>query len=48
MGSNPIPMLLPCHRVSRGSERPEVWVGGGERLQLLRELEVNSLAATRV
>jgi Fe2+ or Zn2+ uptake regulation protein/O6-methylguanine-DNA--protein-cysteine methyltransferase len=47
IGSNPIPMLLPCHRVSRGSERPEVWVGGIERLQLLRDLEVNSLAATR-
>lgn len=48
MGSNPIPMLLPCHRVSRGSERPEVWVGGVERLQLLRELEVASLAAARL
>lgn len=47
LGSNPIPMLLPCHRVSRGSERPDVWVGGSERLQLVRELEVSSLAATR-
>ncbi len=47
MGSNPIPMLLPCHRVARGSERPDVWVGGIERLLLIRELEVKSLAATR-
>jgi Fe2+ or Zn2+ uptake regulation protein/O6-methylguanine-DNA--protein-cysteine methyltransferase len=48
MGSNPIPMLLPCHRVARGSERPDVWVGGSERLHVVRELEVKSLAATRV
>lgn len=47
MGSNPIPLLLPCHRVARGSEQPDVWVGGSERLQLIRELEVNSLAASR-
>ncbi len=48
MGSNPIPMLLPCHRVSRGSDRPDVWVGGPERLRLVRELETRSATANPV
>ena len=39
MGSNPVPLLVPCHRVSRGSQRPEVYVGGGQRLALIRGLE---------
>ena len=39
MGANPIPLLTPCHRVSCGSERPEVYVGGVERLRFLRRLE---------
>lgn len=44
IGANPAPILLPCHRVSRGSERPKVWVGGHERLSLLRELESDGIA----
>jgi Fe2+ or Zn2+ uptake regulation protein/O6-methylguanine-DNA--protein-cysteine methyltransferase len=48
IGSNPIPVLLPCHRVSCGSSRPEVWVGGVERLNALRQLESDSLAATQL
>lgn len=38
-GSNPWPMLIPCHRVSCGSLQPEQWVGGAARLGILRELE---------
>src|SRR5579875_1584425 len=39
MGTNPIPLLIPCHRVRSGSHRPETYVGGAERLQFLRRLE---------
>src|SRR5579875_175702 len=38
MGSNPVPLLHPCHRVTCGDERPEVYVGGPERLHLLQRL----------
>jgi Fe2+ or Zn2+ uptake regulation protein/O6-methylguanine-DNA--protein-cysteine methyltransferase len=40
MGSNPVPLMIPCHRVSCGSLRPEAYVGGARRLRLLRELEI--------
>lgn len=39
MGSNPVPLLLPCHRVSCGNYRPQPYVGGPERLKLLQALE---------
>jgi Fe2+ or Zn2+ uptake regulation protein/O6-methylguanine-DNA--protein-cysteine methyltransferase len=39
MGSNPIPLLAPCHRVTCGATRPEVYVGGAERLHVLHTLE---------
>jgi len=39
MGCNPLPLLIPCHRVTCGSERPEVYVGGTERLHALWALE---------
>jgi Fe2+ or Zn2+ uptake regulation protein/O6-methylguanine-DNA--protein-cysteine methyltransferase len=39
MGCNPLPLISPCHRVSRGSERMADYVGGAERLQVLRRLE---------
>ena len=39
MGSNPLPLMIPCHRVSCGWLRPEAYVGGAERLGLLRALE---------
>lgn len=41
MGSNPVPLLVPCHRVCRGSQRPEAYSGGPHRLRLLRELEAD-------
>jgi methylated-DNA-[protein]-cysteine S-methyltransferase len=31
MGANPIPIVAPCHRVTRGVETPQVFVGGIER-----------------
>ena len=30
-GANPVPIILPCHRITRGVEVPDVFVGGGER-----------------
>jgi Fe2+ or Zn2+ uptake regulation protein/O6-methylguanine-DNA--protein-cysteine methyltransferase len=45
MGSNPVPILLPCHRVSCGSEYQDVWVGGRDRLMVIRKLEADALAA---
>lgn len=31
LGANPIPILTPCHRVTRGTEMPVGYVGGTER-----------------
>jgi O6-methylguanine-DNA--protein-cysteine methyltransferase len=39
LGANPIVLLLPCHRVTRGREIPDEYVGGAERRRALRELE---------
>jgi methylated-DNA-[protein]-cysteine S-methyltransferase len=39
MGANPVPLIAPCHRVSCGSERAEVYSGGTERLRVLQALE---------
>jgi len=39
LGGNPVALLVPCHRVSRGTERPQTYVGGGERLRFLHDLE---------
>ena len=35
MGANPIPIAAPCHRVTRGIERPQIFVGGIERRRWL-------------
>jgi Fe2+ or Zn2+ uptake regulation protein/O6-methylguanine-DNA--protein-cysteine methyltransferase len=35
MGANPIPIVAPCHRVTRGVESPQVFVGGIERRRWL-------------
>jgi Fe2+ or Zn2+ uptake regulation protein/O6-methylguanine-DNA--protein-cysteine methyltransferase len=34
-GANPIPIVMPCHRVSRGHEIPTSFVGGAERRRWL-------------
>ncbi len=39
MGTNPLAVMIPCHRVSRGSQRLESYVGGADRLRILHELE---------
>ncbi len=39
VGGNPMPLLVPCHRVSRGINRLEAYVGGLERLRFLQDLE---------
>jgi O6-methylguanine-DNA--protein-cysteine methyltransferase len=31
MGANPIPIIAPCHRVTRGVEIPTTFVGGPDR-----------------
>lgn len=35
MGHNPIPIAVPCHRLIRGVETPEAYVGGTERRRWL-------------
>ena len=39
MGANPVPLLVPCHRVSCGSDRPEIYVGGLANLHILQAFE---------
>lgn len=39
MGANPMPLVFPCHRVSRGKEVPEAFVGGSERRRWLENHE---------
>jgi methylated-DNA-[protein]-cysteine S-methyltransferase len=36
MGANPIPIVAPCHRVTRGLEVPTTFVGGPERRRWLQ------------
>jgi AraC family transcriptional regulator of adaptative response/methylated-DNA-[protein]-cysteine methyltransferase len=42
LGSNPLALMIPCHRVTRGTERLRAYVGGIERLGLLTALEEGS------
>jgi Fe2+ or Zn2+ uptake regulation protein/O6-methylguanine-DNA--protein-cysteine methyltransferase len=44
MGSNPIPIIAPCHRVTRGSEMPRAYVGGQQRRLTLNGFERDELA----
>jgi methylated-DNA-[protein]-cysteine S-methyltransferase len=39
MGANPIPIVAPCHRVTRGSEIPTIFVGGADRRHWLQSHE---------
>ena len=39
LGANPLAILIPCHRVTRGREMPAEYVGGAERRLALCELE---------
>jgi Fur family transcriptional regulator, stress-responsive regulator len=38
-GANPIPIITPCHRVTRGIETPIAYVGGPQRRQWLQRHE---------
>jgi len=39
LGTNPLVVVVPCHRVTRGREVPAAYVGGPERKQWLRRHE---------
>jgi Fur family ferric uptake transcriptional regulator len=39
LGANPLAILVPCHRVTRGHEVPAEYVGGNDQLKRLRALE---------
>jgi Fe2+ or Zn2+ uptake regulation protein/O6-methylguanine-DNA--protein-cysteine methyltransferase len=39
MGANPMPIVFPCHRVSRGREVPQDYVAGGDQRDWLEALE---------
>jgi methylated-DNA-[protein]-cysteine S-methyltransferase len=39
IGANPMPLVFPCHRVARGKEVPEAFVGGIDRRRWLESHE---------
>jgi methylated-DNA-[protein]-cysteine S-methyltransferase len=47
LGANPIPIVTPCHRVTRGLETPATYVGGAERRAWLTEHERRHTALAR-
>jgi len=46
MGANPIPIVAPCHRVTRGVEIPTTFVGGSERRHWLESHETTARDAS--
>ncbi len=42
MGANPIPIVAPCHRVTRGVEIPTTFVGGSDRRHWLENHETTT------
>jgi methylated-DNA-[protein]-cysteine S-methyltransferase len=46
MGANPIPIVAPCHRVTRGVEVPTTFVGGSDRRHWLERHETATRAAS--
>jgi len=42
MGANPIPIVAPCHRVTRGVEVPTTFVGGSDRRHWLETHETTT------
>jgi methylated-DNA-[protein]-cysteine S-methyltransferase len=42
MGANPIPIIAPCHRVTRGIEIPTTFVGGSDRRHWLENHETTA------
>ncbi len=47
MGTNPIPIVAPCHRVTRGVEVPTTFVGGPDRRHWLEKHETTARDAPR-
>jgi Fe2+ or Zn2+ uptake regulation protein/O6-methylguanine-DNA--protein-cysteine methyltransferase len=47
LGENPIPVIVPCHRVTRGVEMPQSFVGGTERRHWLLSHEEQHEPALR-
>jgi methylated-DNA-[protein]-cysteine S-methyltransferase len=47
LGENPIPVIIPCHRVTRGVEIPPSFVGGPERRRWLIAHEAQHQRALR-
>jgi Fe2+ or Zn2+ uptake regulation protein/O6-methylguanine-DNA--protein-cysteine methyltransferase len=45
MGANPIPIIAPCHRVTRGVEVPTMFVAGPERRHWLETHETTTASA---
>lgn len=43
MGANPIPIVAPCHRVTRGVEVPTTFVGGADRRAWLKRHETTTV-----
>ena len=39
LGTNPLALVVPCHRVTRGREITEAYIGGAERKRVLRSHE---------
>ena len=46
MGANPIPIVAPCHRVTRGVEIPTTFVGGSDRRHWLESHETTAKHAS--
>jgi methylated-DNA-[protein]-cysteine S-methyltransferase len=46
LGANPIPLLAPCHRITRGVEVPEFFVGGAARREWLLQHEREHVSPT--
>jgi Fur family transcriptional regulator, stress-responsive regulator len=46
MGANPMPIVFPCHRVSRGREVPSDFVAGNERRMWLEGFEHDQMRAS--
>ena len=38
-GTNPMPIIFPCHRITRGNAQPSAYVGGSARRAALLQVE---------
>jgi methylated-DNA-[protein]-cysteine S-methyltransferase len=43
MGTNPMPILYPCHRVTRGVEQPATFIGGEKRRKQILDIEATEV-----